>query len=866
MQEHYNHNAIEKKYQKQWLDSNTFVATENSTKPKYYCLSMFAYPSGKLHMGHVRNYTIGDVLARFHRFNSYNVMQPFGWDSFGLPAENAAIQNKIAPAKWTYQNIEYMKWQLQSLGLAIDWSREFATCSPEYYHWQQWLFTKLYANGIIYRKNGVVNWDPVDQTVLANEQVTDGKGWRSGATVIKKEIPMYYFKITQYADELLKDLDTLAGWPDQVKTMQRNWIGKSSGLEISFIHMETNSNLTVFTTRPDTLMGVTFIAISAEHPLALLSCENNPQLSTIINEYKQGGTSEAELATQEKKGVFSGIYVQHPVTKENTPVWIANYVLASYGTGAVMGVPAHCQRDFEFAKKYNLEIKIVIHEKAAELTEADLSHAIAEDIIPSNILINSGIFDGLNYEQSFKKINDFLSDRGLSKIKTNYRLRDWGISRQRYWGCPIPIIHCNICGDIPVPDSQLPVILPEDIIPDGNGSPLTKNATFYQTSCPKCGMDAKRETDTMDTFVDSSWYYARYASHDCNNAMLDERANYWVPVDQYIGGIEHAILHLLYARFFHKCLHDLNLVNSNEPFKNLLTQGMVLAETFYRNNNDGTKEWFNPSDISYTKDEKGRIISANNKKDNKAVNIGGMEKMSKSKNNGVDPQFIVERYGADTARLFMMFTAPPELSLEWSDNGLEGSHRFIKKIWRTVLEHVQKGITTKYTNGELTSEQKKLRTQLHQTITKVTNDISVRKQFNTAIASIMELLNSYAKVAFIDEVSRQFAQELLESVIIMLSPMTPHVCEELWQELCPGTDINEQSWPMADKSALESSEVEIIIQVNGKLRGKIMIEKGLSKEQIETLAKQNPNVQKFITGSEIKKLIVVQDKLVNIVV
>lgn len=864
MQEHYNHNEIEKKYQKKWDLNKTFCAEETSHKQKYYCLSMLPYPSGKLHMGHVRNYTIGDVLARFHRFNNYNVMQPLGWDSFGLPAENAALQNQVAPAKWTYENIEYMRWQLKSLGLSIDWSREFATCSPEYYHWQQWIFIQLYKKGIIYRKNGVVNWDPIDQTVLANEQVIDGKGWRSGADVIKKEIPMYYFKITQYAEELLNDLDILDGWPDQVKTMQRNWIGKSKGLEISFPHTESGQNLTVFTTRPDTLMGVTFIAIASEHPLAQLACKTNPQLISIIKEYQQGGVSEAELATQQKKGVFSGLYVKHPITNVMIPVWIANYVLAHYGTGAVMGVPAHCQRDFEFAKIYNLDIKVVIQE--AGIDQSELTHAIAEEIKPENTLINSGELDGLNYDNAFQKLCDVLTKNNLGQIKTNFRLRDWGISRQRYWGCPIPIIHCETCGDLPVPETQLPVILPDNMIPDGSGSPLAKSPEFYNATCPQCNGKACRETDTMDTFVDSSWYYARYASYNCNTAPLDQRVNYWAPVDQYIGGIEHAILHLLYARFFHKCLRDINLVTSNEPFKNLLTQGMVLAETFYRKDQEGRKTWFNPTDVTSITDEKGRIIRATYKKDGKEVIIGGMEKMSKSKNNGVDPQFLVEKYGADTARLFVMFAAPPELSLEWSDNGLEGSHRFTKKLWRIVFEHQQKGITNRYTGGNLTTEQTKLRTQLHQTIVKVTNDISVKRQFNTAIASIMELLNSYAKVAFIDDTSRQFAQELLEAVIILLSPIIPHITEELWQILQPNTDINNQAWPLADVSALESNEAEVIIQVNGKLRGKIMIEKGLSKEQIEEIATKNSNVQKFITGNTIKKVVVVPNKLINIVI
>ena len=856
MQENYDFNSNEKKQQQKWLTNRAFESYENSPKPKYYCLSMFAYPSGKLHMGHVRNYTIGDVLSRFYRMQGYNVLQPMGWDSFGLPAENAALQNNKPPAAWTYQNIEYMRSQLQSLGLAIDWTREFATCSPEYYRHQQWLFTKLYEKGIIYRKNGAVNWDPIDQTVLANEQVIDGKGWRSGATVIKKEIPMYYFKITDYASELLDYLDKLDGWPDQVKTMQRNWIGKSKGMEITF--PSTNGSLTVFTTRPDTIMGVTYVAISAEHHLAETALKLKPELADYINKCKQGGVSEAELSKSEKTGVFSGLYVSHPISGEQVPIWIANYVLMSYGSGAVMAVPAHDERDFEFASKYNLPIKQVITPINGEILATPLKAAYTE----KGILINSDSLNSLNFDETFAKIEQTLGNNAKTKI--NYRLRDWGISRQRYWGCPIPIIHCESCGDVTVPDSQLPVILPEDVIPDGLGSPLARMPEFYEAKCPKCGGDAKRETDTMDTFVDSSWYYARYASYDCSDKILDDRANYWTPVDQYIGGVEHAILHLLYARFFHKCLRDLDLVNSDEPFTNLLTQGMVLADTYYREDASGKKTWFNPADIKLTHNEKGQILSAHYNLDNLPVQIGGMEKMSKSKNNGIDPQFIINQYGADTARLFMMFASPPEQSLEWVDQGVEGSSRFIRRLWKLVCEHQNRGIVTKYKSGELSNEQKKLRTSLHQTIAKVSNDYKVRKQFNTVIAAIMELLNSYTKLDKM--VEQPLSQELLESVVILLSPITPHICEELWQILKPGTELLDQSWPVTDESALEVDEVEVIIQVNGKLRGKIMIDKSLSKEQAEEMAKENHNVQKFIIGQSIKKIIVVPNKLINIVV
>ena len=857
MQENYDFNSNEKKQQQKWLTNKTFESYENMHKPKYYCLSMFAYPSGKLHMGHVRNYTIGDVLSRFYRMQGYNVLQPMGWDSFGLPAENAALQNNQPPAVWTYQNIDYMRSQLQSLGLAIDWTREFATCSPEYYRHQQWLFTKLYEKGIIYRKNGIVNWDPIDQTVLANEQVIDGKGWRSGATVIKKEIPMYYFKITDYASELLDDLDKLDGWPDQVKTMQRNWIGKSKGMEITF-PSTTNGSLTIFTTRPDTLMGVTYVAISAEHSLAEKALKLKPELADYINKCKQGGVSEAELSKSEKTGVFSGLYVNHPISGEQVPIWIANYVLMSYGSGAVMAVPAHDERDFEFAGKYNLPIKQVITPINGEILATPLKAAYTE----KGILINSGSLNSLNFDETFAKIEQTLGNN--AKTKTNYRLRDWGISRQRYWGCPIPIIHCESCGDVTVPDRQLPVILPEDVIPDGLGSPLARMPRFYETKCPECGGDAKRETDTMDTFVDSSWYYARYASYDCSDKILDDRANYWTPVDQYIGGVEHAILHLLYARFFHKCLRDLDLVNSDEPFTNLLTQGMVLADTYYREDASGKKTWFNPTDITLTHNDNGQIISANYNLDNLPVQIGGMEKMSKSKNNGIGTEFIMNQYGADTTRLFMMFASPPEQSLEWFSQGVEGSSRFIRRLWKLVYEHQKRGIVIKYKYGELSNEQKKLRTSLHQTIAKVSNDYKVRKQFNTVVAAIMELLNSYTKLDKM--VEQPLSQELLESVVILLSPITPHICEELWQILKPGTELLDQLWPVTNESALEVDEVEVIIQVNGKLRGKIMIDKSLSKEQVEEIAKENHNVQKFIIGQTIKKIIVVPNKLINIVV
>lgn len=880
MQENYLHSLIEKKCQIKWQDSKVFEVKEDSPLPKMYCMPMLPYPSGKLHMGHARNYTITDVLSRFYKYNGYNVLHTIGWDAFGLPAENAAMKSKVAPAAWTYQNIANMKEQLNNMGLSFDWSREIATCTPEYYRWQQWLFVQLYKNGVIYRKSGMVNWDPVDQTVLANEQVVDGKGWRSGATVEKKEIPMYYFGITQYAEQLLTDLDQLDGWPEQVRTMQKNWIGKSRGMDVTFAGNDKYAGLTVFTTRPDTLMGVTYVAISAEHPLAEHALAIKPELAAFIHECKSGGVSEAELATQEKKGIFSGLYVTHPLNNEQIPVWIANYVLMNYGTGAVMAVPAHDERDFEFANKYNLAKKMVIcpaeyfaeynlissSEEQEQFLLGKLAIENKDSYTDYGIVINSGKYDGMNFEQVFAALETELTRRAIGQVKTNYRLRDWGISRQRYWGCPIPIIHCEYCGDVLVSEVDLPVRLPEDLIPDGSGNPLNKDLRFTQCVCPECGADARRETDTMDTFVDSSWYFLRYTCPDSHGAMLDERVKYWAPVDQYVGGIEHAILHLLYARFFYKALRDLGLVNGDEPFKNLLAQGMVLAETFYRQNPNGSKDWFSPMDVEVVKDGKGNILKSIYKGDGQEVQYGGIEKMSKSKNNGIDPDEIIAKYGADTARLFVMFASPPEQTLDWSDTGIEGSNRFIRRVWRLVFEHAQLGLVSKYTSGDLTPEQKKLRTQLHQTIAKVTNDIGVRKQFNTAIAAIMELLNAYSKVELVDKSGRALSQELLEAVIMMLSPIMPHVCEVLWNELRPNSEILNQDWVKVDPLALEVDEVEMVIQVNGKLRGKIMVAKGLTKDQIEAMAMLNPNVQKFIEGYTIKKMIVVPSKLINIVV
>ena len=815
MQSNYPFKSIEEKVRSYWDKELTFSVSEDSKKPKYYCLSMFPYPSGKLHMGHVRNYTIGDVLSRFHRMLGFNVLQPMGWDAFGLPAENAALQNKSAPAAWTYSNIDYMKHQLKQLGLAIDWKREIATCRPEYYKWEQWLFTELFKKKLIYKKISTVNWDPVDQTVLANEQVIDGKGWRSGAVIEKKEIPQYFMKITEYADELLRDLDGLEGWPEQVKTMQRNWIGKSYGCEIEFSIKDHADHIKIYTTRPDTLLGVTYLAIAAEHPLASLIKKNNPTIEAFINECSRGGVAEADLATAEKIGIDSGLRAIHPITQKEIPIWIANYVLISYGSGAVMAVPAHDERDFHFAKKYNLNIEQVI--EPIDTKTMNLEEAAYTDY---GRLINSGEFNGLEFQEAFDAIVNKLTSLHKGKKTTQFRLRDWGISRQRYWGCPIPIIKCHSCGEVPVPEKDLPVVLPESIVMHGVGSPIKQDESFYKTTCPSCGKPAERETDTMDTFVESSWYFARYPSYNNPNAMVDERSNYWMPVDQYIGGIEHAILHLLYARFFNKILRDLGLIKHSEPFKNLLTQGMVLK--------NGTK-------------------------------------MSKSKGNTVDPQSLIDQFGADTARLFIMFAAPPEQSLEWSDSGVEGANRFLKRLWKAVYDHHAKGKIAPYKEGELTAQTKNLRFELHQTIQKITDDIQRRHSFNTAISSVMELMNTFAKVEGEDAITVSVKQEVIQNVILLLNPFVPHICHALWDHLF-NTAIDQEGWPKADPSALIKNEYEMVIQVNGKLRGNMLVSADLTQKDIELMALENEDVKRFINlESKVKKLIFVPKKLINIV-
>ncbi|WP_369583039.1 leucine--tRNA ligase [Kingella oralis] len=877
MQEHYQPSLIEPAAQQKWATQRAFNVSEDTSKPKFYCLSMFPYPSGKLHMGHVRNYTIGDVRSRFKKMQGYNVLQPMGWDAFGMPAENAAINNNVAPAAWTYSNIEYMKQQLKSLGFALDWEREIATCRPEYYRWEQLLFTKLFKKGIVYRKLGTVNWDPIDQTVLANEQVIDGRGWRSGALVEKREIPMYYFKITDYAEQLLNDLDGL-DWPEQVKTMQRNWIGKSRGMTVRFAIADDskaglNGNdaqfLQVYTTRPDTLMGATYVAVAAEHPLATAAAANQPELQAFIAECKAGSVAEADMATMEKKGMPTGRFVINPLNGEKLEVWVANYVLWGYGDGAVMAVPAHDERDFAFANAYGLPIKqvIAVGDNAFDAQTWQDWYADKEN----GKLINSGEFNGLDFQVAFDAIGAKLQATGAGKPKTQYRLRDWGISRQRYWGCPIPIIHCERCGDVPVPEQDLPVVLPENVVPDGAGSPLAKMPEFYETQCPSCGGAARRETDTMDTFMESSWYQFRYMSPQFNGGMVSpEAAAYWQQVDQYIGGIEHAILHLLYARFFTKLMNDEGIVPVREPFKQLLTQGMVLAATYYRESADGKKTWFNPADVTVQTDEKGRPVSAVLDADGQPVIIGGVEKMSKSKNNGVDPQAIIDAYGADTARLFMMFASPPEQSLEWSDSGVSGAHRFLNRLWRTVYDFVQQGgaAASKFAGSQdtLSGSLKDLRFKLHSTIAKVTDDYDRRQQFNTAIAAVMELLNQYDKTDTASDAGKAVAREVLEAAVILLSPIVPHICETLWAELNAGSALWQQAWLQPDPAALVQTEIELMVQVNGKLRDKILVAADAAEDDIKAAAFASAGAIKFMEGKTPKKVIVVPKRLVNIVV
>ncbi|WP_266169557.1 leucine--tRNA ligase [Dyella subtropica] len=861
----YQPQAVETAAQQYWRDQRAYEVKEDTSKPKFYCLSMLPYPSGALHMGHVRNYTIGDVISRYQRMNGKNVLQPMGWDAFGLPAENAAIKNNTAPAKWTYKNIEHMRSQLQRMGFAYDWTREFATCRPEYYRWEQLMFTRLMKKGMAYRKNAVVNWDPVDHTVLANEQVIDGRGWRSGALVEKREIPQWFLKITDYAQELLDGLDTLPGWPDAVKTMQRNWIGRSEGLEIHFAVEGETEQLTVFTTRPDTLMGVTFVSIAGEHPLALKAAQGNAELAAFLDELKHGGISEAELETQEKRGMATGLFAIHPISGEKVPVWVANFVLMGYGTGAVMAVPGHDERDFEFAHKYKLPITQVIA-VGDETYDADKWQDWYSDKTRADMrVVHSGELDGKNYREAF----DFLAaklkaeDKGLRRV--NWRLRDWGVSRQRYWGCPIPVIYCPKCDAVPVPEDQLPVVLPEDVAFSGVQSPIKADPEWRKTACPQCGGAAERETDTFDTFMESSWYYARYTSPGAQD-QVDERANYWLPVDQYIGGIEHAILHLLYFRFYHKLMRDAGLVKADEPATNLLCQGMVIAETFYRDNPDGSKDWINPADVEIHRDEKARVIGAVSKSDGKPVRIGGTEKMSKSKNNGIDPQAMVDKFGADTVRLFSMFAAPPEQSLEWSEAGVEGMARFLRRFWREVTTHAAGPDHPVVDPAALDAGQKAMRRQLHETIQKVSDDVGRRHSFNTAIAALMELLNGLGKFNDSSDQGRAVRHEALEAMVLLLNPVVPHVSHALWVVLGHAEAVLEdQPWPQVDSAALVRDSLTLAVQVNGKLRGTIEVAASATKEEAEALALAQPNVVAFLEGQTVRKVIVVPGKIVNIV-
>ena len=874
MQAQYRPERIEPDAQQHWEQTGAFRAPDRGTKPKYYCLSMFPYPSGKLHMGHVRNYTIGDVITRFHKMRGYDVLQPMGWDAFGLPAENAAMANGVPPAKWTYDNIAYMKKQLKSLGFAIDWEREIATCRPEYYRWNQWLFLRMLEKGIAYQKTGTVNWDPVDQTVLANEQVIDGRGWRTGALVEKREIPMYYLGITKYAEELLAALDTLPGWPERVRTMQANWIGKSVGVKLGFPYTLDGKDgvLRVFTTRADTLMGVTFCAVAAEHPLAMHAAKNNPALAAFIDECKRGAVMEAELATQEKKGMATGFFVSHPITGDKVEVWVGNYVLMSYGEGAVMGVPAHDERDFAFAKKYALPIRPVIGVGGMSYSTGAWEPRYGE----YGRCINSGKYDGLDYQGAVDAIAADLGAKGLGEKQVTWRLRDWGISRQRYWGCPIPLIHClgtadqPGCGVVPVPDDQLPVRLPEDLVPDGTGNPLNKHPAFLNCACPKCGQPAKRETDTMDTFVDSSWYYSRYACPDNDKSMVDARVDRWLPVDQYIGGIEHAILHLLYSRFWTKVMRDLGLVKFDEPFKNLLTQGMVLNEIFFRKEGEGRIKYFNPIDIDIRTDEAGKRTSMTLRADGLPVESAGIGTMSKSKNNGVDPQSLVEEYGADTARFFMMFTSPPEMTLLWSDAGVDGSARFLKSLWTFAADYNETvrprlPATRTLFNAKLPDALAAARREMHLNLKQANYDLG-RFQFNTVASACMKMLNALKAAPKTEAPAHaEVVEEGLSILLRVLSPITPHICHQLWIDLGYGADILEAGWPEPVEAALAQDEIELVLQVNGKLRGKLRAPAAADKAALEALALGHEATIRLLEGRPPKKVIVVPGKLVNVV-
>ena len=859
MQQHYRPDLIEPAVQQYWAENKVFKAIKDTSKEKYYCLSMFPYPSGRLHMGHVRNYTIGDVVSRYQRMNGKNVLQPIGWDAFGLPAEGAAIKNKTAPAKWTYENIEYMKNQLKMLGFGYDWDREIATCRPEYYKWEQWFFTELYKKGLVYKKNSTVNWCPNDVTVLANEQVHDGCCWRCDTPVEQKEIPQWFIKITDYAEQLLGGLDQLPQWPDMVKTMQRNWIGRSEGVEITFDVADTAEKVAVYTTRPDTFYGVSYLGIAAAHPLADLAAENNPELAEFIREAKNAKVAEADLATMEKKGMATGLFAIHPLTGEKLPIWVANFVLMHYGTGAVMAVPAHDQRDFEFAQKYSLPIKQVIAPLADE--EIDLTK---QAFVEHGKLVNSAEFDGLDFNGAFNGIADKLEKLGVGKRQVNYRLRDWGVSRQRYWGAPIPMLTLPNGETVPAPIEDLPIILPEDVVMDGVKSPIKADPNWAKTTFN--GEPALKETDTFDTFMESSWYYARYTSPSYAEGMLDkEEANYWLPVDQYIGGIEHATMHLLYFRFFHKLLRDAGFVTSDEPAQKLLCQGMVLADAFYYTSPTNERIWVSPTQVTLERDEKGRIIKATDPEGRELVHTG-MTKMSKSKNNGIDPQEMVEKYGADTVRLFMMFASPAEMTLEWQESGVEGAKRFLGRVWNLVYEYSQNPAKTALDVTALSADQKALRRDVHKTIAKVSDDIGRRQTFNTAIAAVMELMNKLTRAPLESEQDRAVMAEALSAVVRMLYPITPHICFELWKALGNESNIDHAEWVKADEAAMVEDEKLIVVQVNGKVRGKVTVAADADEETVKVVAFADENVKKFTDNTQIVKVIYVPGKLLNVVV
>jgi len=862
MQSQYDAAAVERSAQSWWEEHSAFRCAEDPAREKFYCLSMFPYPSGRLHMGHVRNYTIGDVIARFQRMHGRNVLQPMGWDAFGLPAENAAMANKVPPAQWTYSNIDYMKRQLKSLGFAIDWSREVATCRPEYYKWNQWTFLRMLERGLVYRKTGTVNWDPVDQTVLANEQVIDGRGWRTGALVEKREIPMYFMRITDYTEELLAELERLPDWPEQVKLMQKNWIGRSQGCEVVFRDIDAGTDIRVFTTRADTLAGATYVAVAAEHPVAARAAAGDEAIRAFVDECRRGGVTEAEIATQEKRGMPTGRFVRHPLNGEALPVWVANYVLMGYGEGAVMAVPAHDQRDFEFALKYSLPIRPVIRTSAGEETPAPWQDAYAE----YGTCINSGKYDGMSSTQAMDAVAADLEAQGLGAKRVQYRLRDWGISRQRYWGCPIPMIYCDACGDVPVPDADLPVVLPEDLVPDGSGNPLDRSPAFRDCRCPRCGAAARRETDTMDTFVDSSWYYLRFCAPDRDDAMVDERADYWMPVDQYIGGIEHAILHLLYSRFWTKVMRDIGLIGVDEPFANLLTQGMVLNEIFFRRQDNGRTVFFNPAEVEIRSNERGERLGAVLKTDGEPVESGGIGTMSKSKNNGIDPQSLIDQYGADTARLFVMSAAPPEDTLEWSDEGVAGSYRFLRKLWRMVADHVNSVPPSTTAPERLPEPLVALRRQIHRTIQKVGDDIDRRRTFNTAIAAVRELINAVGQLSDESDAAKAVRHEALEAAVLMLAPITPHICHGLWSELGHHEAVIDAAWPVVDEDALQQDRLEIVVQVNGKLRGRVSVPADAGEDEVREIALADENVQRHVSGKALRKVVVVPGRVVNLVV